>query len=195
MNLVRKKRSFLGIDPGLDGGLVLIDEAGEILERHVIPVIEATKAKRKRDKKTGEMKDSISKNRSIDTVALNRIFAEIKPKVSHVILESVASRPGMGAPAVFKFGRVFGFLEGLIVGHQLPYTMVIPAVWCRVIHAGIPGDDPKARSKIALGRLFPRADLRTTLESGNLSKNAHEGLMDALLLAEWGRRKAAAGEL
>jgi hypothetical protein len=195
MNLVRKQKTFLGIDPGLDGGLVLNNEAGEILERHVMPVIESKKMKRVKDKKTGEMKDSESKNRSIDTVALNRLFIDLKPKVSHVIFEQVASRPGMGAPAVFKFGKVFGFIEGLIVGHQLAYTLVVPAVWCKVIHQGLPGDEPKARSRIALGRLFPTADLRTTLESGNPSKNPHEGLMDGLLLAEWGRRKALVGEL
>lgn len=190
-------RSILGIDPGLDGGLILLSTEGEILKRYEIPTLEnKTKKKSKKvDPQTGEKKDRISVNRTVDTVALNRIFLELVGKVDHAILEQVASRPGQAAQAVFKFGRVYGFIEGLLAAHQIRYSLVTPAVWCKVIHAGITGDDAKDRSRLALSRLFPKADLRTELESGRLSKNAHEGLMDALLIAEWGRRKALVGEL
>ena len=194
MNLVRKKRTFLGIDPGLDGGLVLLDESGAVLEKHVIPTIEnksMKKSKTKKDPSTGKAAMTESIKRSIDIPALNRIMGELAPKTTHAILEQVASRPGMSAPAVFKFGQVFGIIEGLLAGKQIPYMMVIPAVWCRVMHQGIPGDDPKSRSVVALGRLFPTVDLRAS----ERSQKPHEGLMDGLLLAEWGRRKALAGEL
>lgn len=192
--MLKKKTTFLGIDPGLDGGLVLLSEEGEILEKHIVPTIENVtmkKSKTKKDPDTGKMAMTESVKRSIDGVALNRILVELASRTTHAILEQVASRPGMSAPAVFKFGQVYGIIEGLLIGNKIPYMTVIPAVWCRVIHAGIPGDDPKARSLVALNRLFPSVDLRV---SARASK-PHEGLMDALLLAEFGRRKAKIGEL
>lgn len=192
--MLKKKTTFLGIDPGLDGGLVLLSESGEVLEKHIVPTIENVtmkKSKTKKDPETGKMAMTESVKRSIDGVALNRILDELRPRTTHAILEQVASRPGMSAPAVFKFGQVYGIIEGLLIGNKIPYMTAIPAVWCRVIHAGIPGDDPKARSLVALNRLFPSVDLRV---SARASK-PHEGLMDALLLAEFGRRKAKIGEL
>lgn len=188
-----RKKAFLGVDPGLDGGLVLLSEEGEVLEKHIIPTIENVKMKRSKTKKDadGKLMMTESVKRSLDIHALNRILAELAPRVTMAILEQVASRPGMSAPAVFKFGQVFGIIEGLLAGRQIPYTLVIPAVWCKVMHQGIPGDDPKGRSIVALGRLFPAVDLRSSIRSSK----PHEGLMDGLLLAEWGRRKAAVGEL
>lgn len=194
MNLIRKKRTFLGIDPGLDGGLVLIDMDGEILEKHVLPTIEITstkKSKTKVDPDTGKKATVNSTKRSLDLVALSRIMRDLQSKTTIAILEQVASRPGMAAPTVFKFGEVFGSIKGSLAALQVPFITVIPAVWCRVMHQGIPGDDPKGRSLVALNQLFPSIDLRAS----ERSHKPHEGLMDGLLIAEWGRRKAIAGEL
>ncbi len=49
---------------------------------------------------------------------------------------------------------------------------------------GLPGKDTKTKSILAASRLFPRVDLRRTARS----KVAHDGLTDALLIAEFGRR-------
>jgi len=46
----------------------------------------------------------------------------------------------------------------------------------------------KKMAEIVVCRLFPKLDLYIT-EKGNPSKNIHSGLMDALLIAEYGRRK------
>lgn len=177
----QKQRMVLGIDPGLDGGLVLLGENSEMFEKWVIPCF--TSYSTKKNSKTG--KETKSTKRSLDLVSLNKIFEIAKPMATHAVLEQVASRPGMSAPAVFKFGRVYGTLEGLLVAHRIPYTLCIPRVWTKVIHAGIEGGlEPKDKSLIALGRLFPTVNLRAT----DRSVKPHEGLMDALLIAEWGRR-------
>lgn len=185
MNLVRKQqKGVLGIDPGLDGGFVIVSPNGEILERHVMPTIESTKRTKKKQK-DGTVKDASSTKRFIDLVELNRIFVTLKVKTDHAFMEQVASRPGMSAPSVFKFGRVYGILEALLTAHQMPYTLVTPQKWTKSIHAGIEGGlEPKKKSLMALNRLFPTVDLRLK----ETHSKPHEGLMDAFLIAVWGKR-------
>lgn len=185
MTLVRKKpKGILGIDPGLDGGLVLLGPDRQVIKMYILPTIESTKKGTKKQK-DGSTKETKSVKRLLDLVELNRMFEDLKGDVSHCFMEQVASRPGMSAPAVFKFGRVYGILEGLLTGHQIPYTLVTPQRWSKTIHAGIEGGmEPKDKSRVALGRLFPKVDLRAS----ERSVKPHEGLMDGLLIAEWGRR-------
>ena len=185
MALVRKRqKGILGVDPGLDGGLVLLGPNHQVLEKFILPTIESTKKGTKKQK-DGTVKETKSIKRYIDLVQLNRYFEQLKPDVSHCFMEQVASRPGMSAPAVFKFGRVYGILEGLLTGHKIPYTLVTPQRWAKTIHAGIEGGmEPKDKSRVALGRLFPEIDLR----SSERSIKPHEGLMDALLIAAYGQR-------
>jgi len=187
-------RTFLGIDPGLSGGLVLLDERGQILEKHIIPVIENVTIKTskvKKDPETGKGAKVESIRRTIDGVGLNRILIDLAPKTGIAIIEQVSARPGQGVVSQFNFGLALGFIQGVLVGNRIPFTTVTPSTWSKIIHAGIGGADPKGRSAVALGRLFPQVDLRPSTRS----QKPHEGLMDALLIAEWARRKAAAGEL
>lgn len=184
-------RKIVGIDPGLEGGIVVLNEEGGVEEKWRIPtIVSYTSGKKKKATKKAEedskKKATKSKKTTLDLVSLNQIFTQLKGNVDHAVLEQVASRPGMSAPAVFKFGRVYGILEGLLVAHQIPYTLCIPRVWCKVIHKGIEGGmEPKDKSRVALGRLFPSVDLR----SSERATKPHDGLMDALLIAEWGRRE------
>ena len=180
----------MGIDPGLTGGIVILNEEGSVENKWPIPtIVSYASGKKKKATKEGEQpKKKATKSKkttTLDLIALNQIFTQLKTEVDHAVLEQVASRPGMASPAVFKFGRVYGILEGLLAAHQIPYTLCIPRVWCKVIHAGIEGGmEPKDKSRVALGRLFPAVDLRPT----ERAIKPHEGMMDALLIAEWGRR-------
>jgi hypothetical protein len=55
--------------------------------------------------------------------------------------------------------------------------------------AGTPGEDTKQRSVIAAQRLFPNVSLLPTPRC----KKPSDGIADALLIAEWGRRKMGRG--
>lgn len=170
---------ILGIDPGLDGGLVTLSQNRVIHHRFVMPVIETTKRVSGKDKT----------NRLIDLESLDKIMSKIDKITTHAFLEQVGARPDQSAQSVFKFGRVYGILESMLVCHKIPYSYVSPQKWTKEMHDGIEPMEPKDRSKIVVAKLYPHDKLLATRRSSVI----HSGLMDALLIAEWGRRQLLQG--
>ena len=153
---------ILGVDPGLTGALVFI---GDEIESIVMP-------------KIGNI---------LNLAELSEILEARRDKITHAYLESVHAMPKQGVSSSFKFGRVFGMAEAMLAAHKIPYTLVTPQAWQKVIHAGIEKSiEPKKRSLIAVTRLFPTTNLLAT----ERSKVPHSGIVDALLIAEYGRRQA-----
>jgi hypothetical protein len=90
-------------------------------------------------------------------------------------IERVSAMPKQGVSSTFKFGRSFGFLQGLLVAFQIPFELVTPQKWQGFMSCRTAGD--KNVSKAAAQRLHP--SLKIT------HANA-----DALLIAEYCRRTA-----
>lgn len=157
--------AILGIDPGLEGGLALVNQGGSAVYEPM-PTLAAKK---------GDI---------LDLPSLTRWLKAHKSSIEIAYLEMVASRPGQSAPSVFKFGRGYGAIEGILTALEIPYQLVPPKQWCKLMHAGIEAADPKQKSLIAVSRLFPGIDLRATPRS----KKPHDGMVDALLIASFGLR-------
>lgn len=104
---------------------------------------------------------------------------------AHVYIERAQSFPKQGVSSSFNYGRHFGELLGILIAFGIPHTLVPPATWTRVIHAGTKGGDPKARTLEAVRRLFPNKNLCATARS----TKPHMGIVDALAIAEYGRRQ------
>lgn len=165
--------NYIGIDPGLSGGIVVIDDAGKMVSKWIMPVYPEAKGKN-----------------TLDLNELNSIFECIKKiaqkdgKTVSCYLEKVHAMPGQGVSSMFKMGRGFGSIEAMLAAHKIPYKLVLPLRWSKVMHKDISKElKPKQRSLMVLKRSYPTLDLRPT----ERSKNPHEGLMDALLIAEYGR--------
>jgi hypothetical protein len=80
--------------------------------------------------------------------------------------------------------RGFGQLEGLCAGIPISYELVHPRSWQpKMLPAG--QGDTKARAVLAAKRLFPSFDLR----AHDGCRVPHKGIPDALLIAEFGRRR------
>jgi hypothetical protein len=159
---------ILGIDPGLNGGLALITEDGIVTE--TIPTIGAEKGK------------------TILIPALKNWLLE--QKIDHAYLESVHAIFGASAGSTFKFGVVLGIIQGILSACGISFEMVDPKVWTREMHRGVVGKlKSKQKSEIAVSRLFPNVDLK---ESPRCTR-IHDGMMDALLIAEYGRRRMTGG--
>lgn len=134
----------------------------------------------------------------IDTSMLYKILSEYERDyiVRMVIIEKVHAIFGAGAGATFEFGRSAGIAEGVVCATGLPFTMVPPKTWQKEMWAGVDKvlkagkkketTDTKATSLIAAKRLFPKAMLTDT--SKPKSSKIHDGIVDSLLLAEYGRR-------
>jgi crossover junction endodeoxyribonuclease RuvC len=102
----------------------------------------------------------------------------------HVFLEKAQVMPGNGAVGMFRYGDGFGQIKGILAALRIPHTLVHPKTWTRIMHHGTAIGHPKARSLEAVRRLFPQIELRRTERCRNLD----EGFIDALLIAEYGRR-------
>lgn len=104
----------------------------------------------------------------------------------YVFLEKAHAMPKQGVTSVFNYGHHAGQLEGVLVALGLVHELVTPQAWQKELHAGVKKDlAPKERSLIAAQRWFPRVNLLAT----ERSKKPHLGFIDALLIAEYGRRR------
>jgi crossover junction endodeoxyribonuclease RuvC len=162
-------RRILGIDPGLDGGLVMLDDNGEILSQNIMPTIK------------------LKKKRMVDLRGVIDLFNKLDPHVCY--LERVSARPGNGNVSMFNFGYGFGALEMGLAALDIPYVLVPPQTWCKVMHQGLAKDiEAKTRSLIVFKRSYPKIDLRAS----ERCTIVHSGMLDALLIAEYGRRSSPA---
>lgn len=98
------------------------------------------------------------------------------------ILEHVGAMPGQGSVSMFHFGENFGWLQGVLDTLMIPYELVRPQKWKKEFSCT---SDKNTSIKVAK-RLFPKTDLRRTPKC----KGPHDGICEALLMAEYGRRHA-----
>ncbi len=160
-----------GIDVGMNGGFCFLNcSAGETqISFHEMPTIE----------------------KELDLHRLANLFETMRD--TRVFLEKVNAMPKNGAVSMFKFGRTYGALQAMCHAFRLSYTEVTPQKWQKEMHSGISKvnvDDPKKRSLIIAQRIFPKVNLLQT----ERSRVPHDGYVDALLIAEYGRRTIA-GEI
>ena len=111
-----------------------------------------------------------------------------KPKM--VFVERVSARPGNGVVSMFNFGMRLGEILGVLAAMNQPHQLVPPQTWAKALHAGCKDGKPKERSLEAIQRLFPGYDFRDP--DAPRSKRMHPGVVDAVLIAEWGRRQLTA---
>ena len=174
--------NVIGVDPGKKGAIVVLNERGEFVEADVMPLV-------------GGME--------LDVNALRDILEANMP--CHVFIEDVHAIYGSAAGATFTFGGICEAIRATVVCCRIPYTKVQPKAWQKIIYQGIPeirkpskiikkgkragqtikgALNTKAMSEVAAKRLFPNEDLRAS-ERCSVS---HDGIVDAMLIAEYGRR-------
>ena len=96
-------------------------------------------------------------------------------------LEKVGAMPGQGVVSMFNFGQSVGYIKGVLESFRIPYQEITPQKWKREF--GLTSD--KAASAEVCRKLFPDIDLLATPRS----KKPHDGMAEALLMAEYARRK------
>jgi hypothetical protein len=96
------------------------------------------------------------------------------------IVEHVSSMPKQGVASTFKFGTNFGWIQGVLDAIGVPYELVRPQKWKRAFSC----TSDKNTSIAVAKRLFPNVCLKRTQRC---SKD-DDGIAEALLMAEYGRR-------
>lgn len=104
------------------------------------------------------------------------------------VIEKPVAMPKMGKPSLLNYGRTCGILEGILIGLAIPFERVAPQTWKKVMLQGL-NKKEKGSSIIAAQRLFPKVSL---LRTGKCRKQ-DDNMAEALLIAEYGRRRLHAG--
>lgn len=162
--------AFIGIDPGAKGGVALLSAFGRTLNLAATPTV------------GGKFNVSlfISHLRGLEQQASLQ-----KEAIDLVIIEAVSAMPGQGVTSMFSFGYCAGAIEAAVSSFRWPYQLIRPMAWQKDLHIGIPQKmEAKAKSLIAAQRLFPKETFLAT----SRSTKPHDGIIDAVLLAEYGRR-------
>jgi hypothetical protein len=159
----------MGIDPGLDGGLVALGPDGRVAAADLMPTLPSGRGS----------------GRRLDFVRLRDLLPRGPDAL--VVLEELQGRPGaaMGATSALTMGQNHGLLVGMLVERGVAFELVNPQRWQRVMTPG--SGDPKCRSVLTCQRLLPRL----CLTPGKRTK-PHDGLADAALLALYGLRELLA---
>jgi len=164
---------YIGIDPGKSGFTAAMLKDG--IEFYLTPTILVGKSKRAYD--ANEMYKILN---GIFTVSNGKIIEN-----RFLTIEKQQSMPGQGVASTFTTGFGYGLWVGIITALQIPHIIVHPRTWKKEMLRDIPGTDPKGRSIIAAQRLFPNIDFKRTPRC----KGPDHNKVEALLLAEYGRRK------
>lgn len=96
-------------------------------------------------------------------------------------LEHVSAMPGQGVTSMFHFGENFGWIQGVLEAFGIRYELVRPQKWKKEF--SITGD--KNSSIAVCKRLFPGISLLPT----ERCRKENDGMAEALLMAEYARRK------
>ena len=110
-------------------------------------------------------------------------YESCRCKTEHIIccLEKVGARPGQGVVSMFNFGQSVGYIKGVLESFRIPYQEITPQKWKKEF--GL--NSEKAASTEVCQRLFPDNSLLATPRC----KKMHDGMAEALLMAEYARRK------
>ena len=112
---------------------------------------------------------------------LIELMKSIKDKEVVVCLEYVHSMPKQGVVSTFSFGKSAGFIEGVLQAFSIPYQLIRPQRW----KAEFSLTGSKQKSVDVCRKLFPKVNLLAT----ERSRVPHDGMAEALLMAEYAKRK------
>lgn len=160
---------IIGIDPGLDGAVASITNAGRyhLLWDAPTIVVEKSGGKSKREYNLAMMKEIISLARDDKTPA----------NFCHAALEVGSPRPGEGTVSAYSIGRSVALWEAFLVAQGVPYTKCYPHVWKKKMMNGMSTSDKGAAVLRAI-QIFPEA-------SKFLARKKDHGRAEALLLAKY----------
>lgn len=165
-------KTYVGIDIGKNGAVAILTPEGKIIT-HEMPLI----------------------SKELDYHELSAIMVTITTEYSnvHVVFEKLGVIFGSSKSTAFSMGEQAGSVEMSCICKGISYTKTRAVVWQKEMFQGISEvtktnsskRDTKAMALLAIKRIFP--DL--TLTFGKRAIKPHDGLIDAVLMAEYARRK------
>ena len=124
---------YIGVDPGKNGGIAVID----IRPEFVNPFVKAY---------------------CYSDEELISLCSDFKDFRVVCFLEQVHAMPKQGVSSTFKFGQNYGYIMGVLEAFDIAYELVPPQKWKREFSCTA----DKNTSIAVAQRLFPDIDLRAT---------------------------------
>ena len=106
---------IIGIDPGLSGGIAVLDDL-KIFDVYDMPIMSEGK-KNKNQLNSAQLVNIIKKN-------------IISNEDTFLIVEQVSAMPGQGVTSMFNFGQTFGSIKEL---RALNLPIFTPAKWKNIL--------------------------------------------------------------
>ena len=153
---------IIGIDPGLSGGIAILDNL-KIFDIYDMPIMSEGK-KNKNQLNSAQLVKIIKKN-------------IISNGDTFLIVEQVSAMPGQGVTSMFNFGQTFGSIKGICAALNLPIFFVRPAKWKKHFDL-INSSKDASRTKVI--EMYPSISPR-------LSKKKDVNKADAILIARYFR--------
>ena len=154
---------IIGIDPGLTGALAAIHPAGNI-DFHDTPILK------------------LGKKNTCNPSAMSALLREYQGSTEGLLvgIEKIHSMPGQGVASTFTFGEGYGIWLGILAALAISHELITPQAWKKGMMDGQAKD--KDGSRLIALRLFPES-------AEQLKLKKHHGRADAVLIAEYLRRK------
>lgn len=157
--------TFVGIDPGLDGAVCILNGPTAPTPRFFdTPYLTVTKGK--------------GTKRKYLPAAMAAILEPLRgfPDVL-VGVELVGAMPGQGVTSMFSIGFGCGLWHGIIAGLKLPHEQITPQRWKKLFGLGA----DKNASIVRALQIYPAC-------ASQFSRKKDHGRAEALLIAEYLRR-------
>ena len=151
---------IIGIDPGLSGGIAVLEE-NKVVNLYDMPVMPEGK-KNKRQLNNAQLVKLLKDN-----------FKASEETV--IIVEQVNAMPGQGVTSMFNFGQTFGAIKGIAAALKLPIFFVRPSKWKKHFEL-INSSKDSSRTKAI--EMYPSL-------SNQLSKKKDVNKSDAILIARF----------
>lgn len=162
----------MGIDPGITGGIVVLNENGFLDFAVRTPVVQFGSGAK----------------RQYDVQAMACLVRDVGDTCAELIvsIERVGAMPNDGKVGAFNFGKGYGLWLGICAAIGIPYVEVTPQRWQARMLAGLPrGKNTKTSAVTRAKSLFPNIPLKA---------KADWGMADAALIAEY-LREVRKGEI
>lgn len=168
-------KTYVGIDIGKSGAIAVMETENTQAEIYTLPM---PKIKNELDYK--ELSDMMRDLRVAHSCNV------------HVVFEKLGVIFGSGKSTAFSMGHQAGAVEMACIAHSISYTKVRAVDWQKqmfqgvqeITKAGSAKRDTKAMALVAIKRIFPSLELTF----GVKATKPHDGLVDAVLMAEYARR-------
>lgn len=167
-------KTYIGIDIGKKGAISMLSSDG--VSTYAMPMI----------------KDELDYTMLYELL-MQIQASELKRTGSnpHLVFEKLGVIFGSSKSTAFSMGYQSGAVEMMAISLGIPYTKIPAKQWQKEMFQGVEvvkkgtKNDTKAMALIAINRLFPK--LKLTF--GMKATKPHDGLVDAVLMAEYAKRK------